>query len=99
MTFGTGIVYCCTFGDETDILWQTKYDLPVIIVISYNGFMTHNSHLVECLSRHAQKKIVEELSEKNLLVAEKTLTHRAIVHTKDLPHGAHRIFTGASMVH
>ncbi len=44
--------------------------------------MTDNSHLSGMSIKDAQKKIVEELSEKNLLVAEKTLTHRVIVHTE-----------------
>jgi len=26
---GTGIVMCCTFGDQTDIEWYRKYNLPL----------------------------------------------------------------------
>ncbi len=30
---GTGVVMCCTFGDETDIFWQRKHNLELRIII------------------------------------------------------------------
>ena len=26
---GTGLVMCCTFGDQTDMEWQKKHQLPI----------------------------------------------------------------------
>lgn len=34
---GTGVVMCCTFGDETDIAWWKKYNLPLRIVLNKYG--------------------------------------------------------------
>ncbi len=41
---GTGLVMCCTFGDELDIYWQQKHNLPMKIIIDQNGRM--NLHAV-----------------------------------------------------
>ena len=34
---GTGAVMCCTYGDETDLEWQRKYDLPIREIICTDG--------------------------------------------------------------
>ena len=34
---GTGIVMCCTFGDQTDIYWWNKYDLPLKNIFTEDG--------------------------------------------------------------
>lgn len=34
---GTGLVMCCTFGDETDIEWWKKHDLPTRMVLNKYG--------------------------------------------------------------
>src|SRR3989344_2996802 len=34
---GTGIVMCCTFGDQTDMEWQKAHNLPIKIAISEKG--------------------------------------------------------------
>lgn len=34
---GTGLVMCCTFGDETDIMWWKKHNLPMRIVLNKFG--------------------------------------------------------------
>jgi len=34
---GTGIVMCCTFGDQTDMEWQKAFDLPIREAIGKNG--------------------------------------------------------------
>lgn len=30
---GTGAVMCCTYGDETDLLWHDTYNLPEKIIL------------------------------------------------------------------
>jgi valyl-tRNA synthetase len=37
---GTGLVMCCTFGDDTDKEWQRKHQLPRRTVLSQNGKIT-----------------------------------------------------------
>ncbi len=34
---GTGIVMCCTFGDQKDIEWYKQYNLPLKISIKEDG--------------------------------------------------------------
>lgn len=38
---GTGLVMCCTFGDETDMQWQRIHDLPLRVIIGRDGKITH----------------------------------------------------------
>lgn len=39
---GTGLVMCCTFGDQTDILWQRRHKLPIKIIFTENGRIIDN---------------------------------------------------------
>jgi len=83
MTFGTGVVYVCTFGDETDINWQKSYNLPTIISINEKGRMTKEAGKFQGLSiKEAQAAIVENLRELNLLEKEEEIDHRVIAHTE-----------------
>jgi valyl-tRNA synthetase len=36
---GTGVVMCCTFGDETDVEWWEKYNLPLRAIIGESGIL------------------------------------------------------------
>ena len=40
LEFGTGLVMCCTFGDQTDMEWQKAYDLPIKMALSQTGEIT-----------------------------------------------------------
>ncbi len=40
METGTGVVMCCTFGDQADIDWWYAHDLPLRIAIDETGYMT-----------------------------------------------------------
>lgn len=40
MDKGTGLVMCCTFGDETDIMWWEKHKLPMRVVLNKYGKLT-----------------------------------------------------------
>ncbi len=35
--FGTGLVMCCTFGDDTDKEWWRKYNLPMRAILGKDG--------------------------------------------------------------
>ncbi|MCP5369996.1 MAG: valine--tRNA ligase [Rickettsiaceae bacterium] len=39
---GTGLVMCCTFGDQTDILWWRRHKLPTKIIFTENGRIIDN---------------------------------------------------------
>ena len=40
---GTGIVMCCTFGDQTDIEWWKKYNLPL------KNIFTNDGHIIDSI--------------------------------------------------
>ena len=82
MNFGTGVVYCCTFGDEMDIHWQQKYHLPIHQILNSNGTMSSNSQFAGLESLHARKKIIALLEEKSYLGIIEEYSHRIIVHSE-----------------
>ncbi len=67
--FGTGAVMICTYGDKSDVKWQIRHNLPVVISITDDGFMNENAGPLKGLSiEEARRKVVELLKEKGLLV-------------------------------
>ncbi len=67
-SFGTGVVYLCTFGDDQDIAWQKKYKLPVIEAVDKQGRMTDVCGKYKGLTTsEARKKISEDLVESGFI--------------------------------
>ncbi|WP_010477817.1 valine--tRNA ligase [Thermococcus zilligii] len=82
-TFGTGAVYNCTYGDEQDIVWQKRYNLPVIIAINEDGTLNENAGPYRGLKTdEARKKIAEDLERMGLLYDRKKVHHRVLRHTE-----------------
>jgi len=81
MEFGTGAVYVCTFGDEQDILWQKKFDLPVREVIDQRGHMKNSGEFDGMYSKKARKQIVEKLKKLEKISREEQADHRVLCHT------------------
>ena len=78
-----GILYVCTYGDESDIAWQKNYNLPVIVSIDENGRMTEEAGKYKGMTiKEARYAIVKDLKELNLLEKEVEFPHRVIVHTE-----------------
>ncbi len=83
---GTGLVMCCTFGDQTDVLWWRKHKLPTKIIISKWGTITnvefddncsnkdlankYASQILELKITEARVKIIEILRNEGLLLAQ-----------------------------
>ena len=81
---GTGLVMCCTFGDQTDILWWRKHKLPTKIIISKQGRIENIKFDNSCINHkqaeqfasqitglkitEARTKIIELLKEEGLLL-------------------------------
>ncbi|WP_025263998.1 valine--tRNA ligase [Wolbachia endosymbiont of Onchocerca volvulus] len=57
---GTGLVMCCTFGDELDIYWQQKYNLPMKIIIDQDGRVNLGSVYHNNISQYQGTRIIEE---------------------------------------
>lgn len=80
---GTGLVMCCTFGDQTDIEWYKAHKLPLIMSITEDGKMNKNAGKYEGLPiKEARKLIIEELKENKLLIKEEKITHPVNVHER-----------------
>ena len=80
---GTGIVMCCTFGDQTDMEWQKAHSLPIKIAISIDGRMTELAEKYRGLRiSAARKEIINDLKEAGLLVKQEPIKHAVNVHER-----------------
>ncbi|MFB6309329.1 MAG: valine--tRNA ligase [Haloarculaceae archaeon] len=83
METGSGIVMCCTFGDQTDIEWYQAHDLPLRIAIDESGTMTDVAGDYEGLSAdEAREAIVEDLYDDGSLLDRRPLSHVVNVHER-----------------
>ena len=83
MKKGTGIVMCCTFGDQTDMEWQKAYNLPIKLAITTDGKMTSIAGKYKGMTiKEARKEIISDLKEKNLLVKQIPIKHFVNVHER-----------------
>ncbi len=80
---GTGVVMCCTFGDEADSAWQKAYNLSVLEAIGSNGRMTELSGFLAGMKvKEARTAIIEKLKEQNLLYKQEQITHLVATHER-----------------
>jgi valyl-tRNA synthetase len=83
MSFGTGVVYLCTFGDEQDIKWQKQYSLPVFEAIDKNGRMTPEAGKYAGLTaEEAREKIVYDMEQLGIVRKVERLVHNVLSHTE-----------------
>ena len=80
---GTGIVMCCTFGDQTDIEWYRAHKLPIKLSIDETGKMTAIAGEYAGLKiKDAREKIKEKLEKENLIAKREKITHMVNVHER-----------------
>lgn len=80
---GTGVVMCCTYGDETDLLWQQQHNLPVKIVIDDGGRMTEIAGKYFGMKiKAARAQIIEDLKEAGLLIKQEPIVHAVATHER-----------------
>ncbi len=80
---GTGIMMCCTFGDQMDMDWQKKYDLPIKTAIDRNGRMTELAGKFKGKKiKEARAEMVDEMKRQKLLVKQKEITHAVNCHER-----------------
>jgi len=82
MNFGTGIVYCCTYGDEMDIKWKLEYNLDEIQIFTEDGRLNENSKYKGLTILEVREQIVKDLDELGLLVKIEDFLHRVVVHSE-----------------
>ena len=80
---GTGIVMCCTFGDQTDIEWWQKYNLPL------KNFFTKDGRIIDSIANYgglkikaAREKIMEDLKVLGVVEKIEPLTHEVQIHER-----------------
>jgi len=80
---GTGIVMCCTFGDQTDMEWQKAYNLLIKEAISREGKMTGIAGKYKGMTiKDARKEIIEDLKKHGLLRKQEKIIHTVNVHER-----------------
>lgn len=80
---GTGIVMCCTFGDQTDMEWQKAHNLPIKEAIGAHGRMTALAQKYEGMKiEEARKAIIVDMKDEKLLINQKDITHAVNVHER-----------------
>lgn len=80
---GTGAVMCCTFGDQTDIEWWKKYNLPLKHIFTENGRIKESVKSYGGLKiKEARKKIVEDLQNGGYIVKIEDLEHEVQTHER-----------------
>jgi len=80
---GTGIVMCCTFGDQTDMEWQKAHNLEIKEAITKDGKMTKLAGKYSGMDiKEARKAITEDMKKQGLLVSQKPITHAVNVHER-----------------
>ncbi len=52
---GTGLVMCCTFGDQVDVFWWKKYKLPLKIIITEYGSIDNIDYDHTCININKAK--------------------------------------------
>ena len=80
---GTGVVMCCTFGDQTDIEWWKKYNLPLKNIFTSDGKISASVPNYGGLKiKEARKKIVEDLQNGGYIVKIEELEHEVQTHER-----------------
>ena len=83
MDKGTGIVMCCTFGDQTDIEWWKKYNLPLKYIFTVNGRIIDSVPNYGGMKiKEARKQIIEDLQSGGFIVKIEELEHEVQTHER-----------------
>jgi valyl-tRNA synthetase len=80
---GTGAVMCCTFGDQADMVWWRKHNLPLVETVDRAGRMTVTAGPLEGMTIVlARKEIKRLLAEKGLILERTTSGQSVRVHER-----------------
>ena len=80
---GTGVVMRCTFGDQTDIEWWKKYNLPLRYIFTNDGRIIDTIPNYGGMKiKEARKKIIEDLQNGGFIVKIEQLEHEVQTHER-----------------
>jgi valyl-tRNA synthetase len=73
---GSGVVMCCTFGDQTDMEWQKEHGLPIKLAINKDGTMSKLAGKYSGMKiEEARNEIIKDLKEAKLLTKQEKIVH------------------------
>ncbi len=78
---GTGVVMCCTFGDQTDIEWYKAYDLELRIAMDKEGRMLTGEYK-GMKAKQARDAITEKLKQDGYVIKEDEIEHDVNTHDR-----------------
>ena len=80
---GTGIVMCCTFGDQTDIEWWRKYNLPLKNIFTDDGKLKETiANYGNLKIKEARKKIIDDFKKAGYLIKQEEIEHEVQTHER-----------------
>lgn len=80
---GTGIVMCCTFGDQTDIEWWKKYNLPLKYIFTDDGRIIDSiSNYGGLKIKEARSRIIDDLQNGGYVLKIEDLEHEVQTHER-----------------
>ncbi len=80
---GTGVVMCCTFGDQTDIEWWKKYNLPLKHIFTNDGKIIDSvPNYGGMRIKDARVKIIDDLKEAGYVLRIEELEHEVQTHER-----------------
>jgi valyl-tRNA synthetase len=80
---GTGVLMCCTFGDQHDIEWWKKYNLPLKDILTNDGRLKDSVPKYGGLKiKEARKQIIEDLQEAGFIVKIDDIEHDVQTHER-----------------
>jgi len=80
--YGSGVVMVCTFGDEQDIKWQQKYNLPISRIIDESGHLTNVGKYSGLSVDETRQVIVHDLEKEGSITKRQDILHKVLSHTE-----------------
>lgn len=82
---GTGMVMCCTYGDDTDVYWVKKHNLAEVKLLRKDGFFNKIPQVLELAGKNikeAREVMVAKLEEEGKIINKKHFNHNVGVHER-----------------
>lgn len=86
--FGTGAVMICTFGDEQDVKWVLKHNLPIIEALDEDGKLVNSGKYDGLHVNEARNAILTDLKSHDALCRVEEISHNVLAHTERSTCGA-----------
>ncbi|MHA2297192.1 MAG: valine--tRNA ligase [Candidatus Hodarchaeales archaeon] len=76
ITFGSGLMMCCTFGSQEDIMYYREHGLPLIEILGQDGKLNDRTAFLEGKTiLEARRAILEYLCEESLVLKSESINH------------------------